>query len=131
MTTDPGSFRDDQRLRKAERLRQRSEFLRTRRSGSRSASRHFVSYALPNDRPYARLGITASTKVGKATVRNWWKRQVREIFRRNKQEIRPGFDFVVIVKAGADKVPADALRDELIDLLERVADRAEPAESST
>jgi ribonuclease P protein component len=128
---DPSSFRDDERLRKAERLRERAEFLKTRRSGSRASSRHFVSYALPNDRPHARLGITASTKVGPATIRNWWKRRVREIFRRNKQEIRPGFDFVIIVKAGADQAPTDQLRDELIDLFERVAERADPVDDET
>lgn len=113
------SFRDDERLRKAERLRKRREFLATRRRGRREASRRFVVYARENDRPHARLGITASTKVGKATVRNWWKRRIREIFRRHKREFPPGYDFVVIVKGAADQGSPSELRDELIGLFNR------------
>ena len=115
------TFRDDERLRKAERLRKREEFLVCRRAGSRLASRHFVVYGRPNGREHARLGVTASRKVGKATVRNWWKRRIREIFRRNKREFPAGFDFVVIVKGSVDRAPTSELEAELLDLFERVA----------
>ena len=124
MSDDPQSFRDDERFRKAERLRQREEFLETHRSGERASSEHFVVYGRPNTAEFARLGITASTKVGNATVRNWWKRQIREIFRRNKREFPGGFDFVVIVKASAERAAPADLEEELIDVLNRVADEA-------
>jgi ribonuclease P protein component len=122
--TNSETFRDDEKLRKAERLRERREYLTTRRHGTRGASRHFVVYANSNSRPHARLGITASTKVGKATVRNWWKRRIREIFRRNKREFPPGYDFVVIVKAGADQAPTDQLEQELLELFDETASDA-------
>lgn len=124
METASETFRDDEKLRKAERLRERPEYLETRRHGTRGASRHFVVYANANGRAHSRLGITASTKVGKATVRNWWKRRIREIFRRNKREFPPGFDFVVIVKGGADQAPTGQLEDELLELFDETADEA-------
>lgn len=121
--TGAADFREDERLRKAERLREREEYLTTRRAGSRVASRHFVVYGRTNGRPHARLGVTASRKVGKATVRNWWKRRIRETFRRNKREFPAGFDFVVIVKGSADRAPTDELEQELLELFDDVASK--------
>lgn len=116
------SFRLDERLRKAERLRARAEFKRTERRGRRVSGRHFVVYARANSLDWSRLGITVTRKVGTATRRNRWKRRVREIFRRNKAEVPRGYDFVVIVRRSA---PAEsefgALRQELLSLCERAA----------
>ncbi|MFB6351045.1 MAG: ribonuclease P protein component [Bradymonadaceae bacterium] len=114
-------FRDDERLRKAERLRDREEFLEIRRAGRRVAGPHFVVYGRTTDRAHTRLGITASRKVGKATVRNWWKRQIRESFRRNKREFPAGYDFVVIVKGSAQRGSPENLERELLDLFDQVA----------
>ncbi len=110
-------------MRKAERLRKRPEFLRTQRQGMRRAGRHFIVYGRPNGRAWSRLGVTASRKVGKATVRNWWKRRVREVFRCNKAVVPAGFDFVVIVKASGARDEFDVLRVELVGLLESAATR--------
>lgn len=124
------SFRDDERLRKAERLRERSDFLTTQRKGARWSSRHFIVYARPNGRAYARLGITASGKVGNAVVRKGWKRRLREIFRRNKREFPGGYDFVVIVKASSSQTSPDELdyqklEEELLEALRRSADKCD------
>lgn len=116
------SFRSDQRLRKAERLRTRAEFKRTERRGKRVSGRHFVVYARPNSLDWSRLGITVTRKVGIATVRNRWKRRVREVFRRNKAEYPGGFDYVVIVRNSAPVDSGiDVLRDEVLGLMERAA----------
>jgi ribonuclease P protein component len=116
-----GEFDGDQRLRKAERLRKRPEYLATRKRGKRRAGRYFVVYGRPNQRDHSRLGVTASRKVGNATVRNWWKRRIREAFRRNKAEIPSGLDYVVIVKASASRPGFDDLRAELLELFARIA----------
>ncbi len=119
-------FQDDEKLRKLERLRKRPEFLRTQRGGKRRAGAHFIVYARPNDHQWSRLGVTASRKVGKANVRNWWKRRVRDIFRRNKQQIPPGFDFVVIIKASGERDDYPTLRKELLKLFRSGAKAARP-----
>ena len=112
----------DERLRKEERLRKRFEFLRAQREGARRAGPRFIVYARPNGLPYARLGITASRKTGKAHVRNWWKRRVREVFRRSKDVLPAGHDVVVIVKRGVSTPDDfDALRGELVELLNKAA----------
>lgn len=90
-------FVHDERLRKVERLRQRAQFLHTQRRGRRARSERLTAYVLPNELGYSRLGITTSRKVGKAVIRNRWKRLLRESFRRHKPSFPVGFDVVVIV----------------------------------
>lgn len=114
-------FRADERFRKEERLRKTREFRQTRREGDRVSNRRFVVYANPTGRDYSRLGVTASTKVGKATVRNWWKRRIREIFRQNKRSYPAGFDFIVIVKPDPPRAEFSTLREELLALFDDAA----------
>jgi ribonuclease P protein component len=118
-------FRKDERFRKKERLRKSEEFRETRREGRRDSSRRFVVYGRRTARAFSRLGVTASTKVGKATIRNWWKRRIREIFRRNKQAFPGGCDLVVIVKPDPPRAESEELRAELIGLFRDVAGRAD------
>ena len=115
--TDEFDYREDERLRRAERLRKRSQYLRAQRKGRRRSGEHFIVYAHPNERGWTRLGVTASKRVGKANVRNWWKRRIREIFRRNKQQFAAGYDLVVIVDADAERADYEELEDELVELL--------------
>lgn len=49
----------------------------------------------------SRIGITASKRVGNAVVRNRIKRLVREIFRKNRTQIDPPCDVLVIARAEA------------------------------
>jgi len=45
-----------------------------------------------------RLGITVSTKVGKAVVRNKIRRRFREIFRLNYEKLENGYDVIVVAR---------------------------------
>jgi len=48
-----------------------------------------------NQKPYSRLGITASKKFGKAHERNRFKRIVREAYRLNRHLLPKGIDIHV------------------------------------
>lgn len=95
---------------KSQRLQKRHQFLHARRRGRRAEGRWVVVYAVPNDVGHSRLGVTASRRVGKAVVRNRWKRRLREIFRRNKNRFGDRFDVVIIVKHGRSMPEFEALR---------------------
>jgi ribonuclease P protein component len=66
----------------------------------------------------ARLGITASRKVGSSVVRQKVKRRIREIFRRwpGRSALEP-IDVVVHLKPEAGKAPFLPLREDLERLL--------------
>lgn len=115
-------YREDERLRPVERLKKRSQYLAVQRKGTRRSGDYFIVYARPNDLDWSRIGITASKRVGNAATRNWWKRRIRDCFRRNKAALPVGYDFVVIVKASADQDDYERLADECIRLANRAAD---------
>lgn len=48
--------------------------------------------AKPNKNALTRLGITVTKRYGQATIRNRFKRVVREAFRLCRQQIKLGFD---------------------------------------
>ena len=61
----------------------------------------------------ARLGITASRKVGNAVTRNRVKRRIREWFRRGGRDLLAGLDVVVIARASAARLAGEQTFAEL------------------
>ena len=95
------------------RVRKRAEFDRIQKGGSRVNTRSFVLVlAGRKDRGPARLGITASRKIGGAVVRNRAKRLVREAFRALGELFPPGLDLVVIVRKPPGAMKAADVADE-------------------
>ena len=54
-----------------------------------------------NEKGGTRLGLTVSSKVGPAVVRNRIRRHLREFFRMRKTEFPKGVDVVVIARTSA------------------------------
>ena len=98
---------------KRARLTKRSEFLTLALQGSRIHAVHFVILSKANDSGRNRLGITVTTRVGNAVVRNRIKRLVREFFRRETGRISQAQDIVVIAKKGAEKLSLGEVAGEL------------------
>ena len=110
-------------LPKEKRLAKRREFLRVYETGRKWFSRYCVVFAAPNDLPFSRIGITATKKLGKATVRNRLKRWTREIYRRQRDPLSldaRALDVVVNVKPNAADAPFDQYRDDLQRTLQKV-----------
>ena len=66
------------------RLRKRAEFLQLASAQHKATVRGFLVVWRENNLQTARLGITASKKIGCAVVRNRVKRYLREYFRQNR-----------------------------------------------
>lgn len=98
---------------KSARLRKRPEFLTLSRAGRKIHSAHFVIVSGKNDRGETRLGITVSSKVGNAVVRNRIKRCLREFFRRRRHELGAGLDFIVIARKSAAEMSSHHLAAEM------------------
>ncbi len=78
----------------------------------------------PNDVGHARLGITASRKVGKAVARNRLKRWTREHFRRWPGRVGlPAVDLVAHFKPGARSADFTSFVEEFDRLLGWVGKR--------
>jgi len=99
---------------KTARLRRRREYLRVQRSGKRFHTPSFVVVHQPGSTDAARLGVTVSSKVGNAVVRNRIKRRVRESFRIHRSQMATGIDLVVIAKQGAHDLSYHQIEGELL-----------------
>ncbi|MDI6688052.1 MAG: ribonuclease P protein component [Desulfobacterales bacterium] len=86
---------------KADRLLKRSDFLRLTAKGRQCQNNNFIAVFVPGKTERTRLGITASRKIGNATVRNRIKRFSREYFRLNKHKNIGILDINIIAKKGA------------------------------
>lgn len=116
MAVPPGA-----RLRHAERMVSGSEFRKAFRLGIRLDGPLFLMVAAANGRPYSRLGLAASRKVGGAVARNRAKRVLRESFRHLKT--LPGFDLVLIPKPEILECTQPEVEREYRDRLRRLAAR--------
>ncbi|MCF0136672.1 MAG: ribonuclease P protein component [Lachnospiraceae bacterium] len=67
-------------------------------NGRSRADHLIVMYVLENDRPYNRLGITVSKKVGNSVVRHRVKRIIKEAYRLHEDEFSSGWDIVIIAR---------------------------------
>jgi ribonuclease P protein component len=86
---------------KEERIRQRADFLRISKEGTKYQTDHFQVSMCPNSQALRRLGITVGKHVGTAVKRNRLKRLIREFFRLNKGALPASSDFVITAKEGA------------------------------
>ena len=116
--------RRPEKLARGQRLRRRPDFLVVQERGRRISGSSYLLLALarPGAAPGAgaRLGITVSKKVGKASVRNQVKRWVRESYRRMSDLAPPGMDLVVVARASAPQSGLTGTSSELRGLLRRL-----------
>lgn len=104
-----------------ERLRKRPEFLAAARGVSRAMPGLVMQARDRGDDGPARIGFTVTRKIGNAVVRNRARRRLREAARLTLEPlVRPGFDYVVIARAGTIARPFESLRDDLRRALDAV-----------
>ncbi len=108
----------DQRFPRSFRVRRDAEFRRAFARRSAVSDGRLVVFGHPNGLPHARLGVSVPRRIGKAVVRNRWKRLLREAFRLTRARLPAGVDLIVVPRAGPEPELA-----ELVQSLPRLARR--------
>jgi len=80
-------------------LKRNHEFKRLYNKGKSAASQYAVVYCRRNGGRKNRLGVTVSTKLGGAVVRNRIRRRLKEIYRLSEEKLTPGYDVVIVARA--------------------------------
>ncbi len=96
------------------------DFRRIYRKGRSAVCGGVVVYCLPNRQGKSRLGLTVSTKVGKAVVRNRVRRRFREIYRYHLAELKPGMDILMVARVRAAELPYAKLEGQYLSCLEKL-----------
>jgi ribonuclease P protein component len=108
---------------KSSRILARPLFKRAYEGGRKMHAKYFTAFVLPNSVEQARIGITATRKVGGSVERNRARRLVREVFRKNKWLVPPGVDIVINVKKPLVEASYRDLEGDFVAFLERVGNR--------
>jgi ribonuclease P protein component len=89
----------EQTLKKTVTIKSNRDFQRLYRRGKSAVSPTLVVYWQKNRWGESRLGLTTGTKLGHAVVRNRVRRQLREIYRLNRDKLVPGRDIIIVARA--------------------------------
>ena len=101
-------------------VKENYEFRRIYRNGKSAVSPQLVIYCQRNRRGHSRLGVSVSTKLGCAVVRNRVRRRIREIYRLNKAKMLPGYDLIVVARVRAVETDYQKLDRTYLRLLEQL-----------
>ena len=101
-------------------VKENYEFRRIYRKGKSAVSPQLVIYCQRNRRGHSRLGVSVSTKLGCAVVRNRVRRRIREIYRLNKAKMLPGYDLIVVARVRAVETDYQKLDRAYLRLLEQL-----------
>lgn len=101
-------------------VKENYEFRRIYRKGKSAVSPQLVIYCQRNRRGHSRLGVSVSTKLGCAVVRNRVRRRIREIYRLNKAKMLPGYDLIVVARDRAVETDYQKLDRTYLRLLEQL-----------
>jgi len=83
-------------------IRRSADFQRAYRRRCTASDRLLLVFGCPNGLPYPRVGLSVSRRLGRAVVRNRWKRLIREAFRLRREQLPVGIDLVIIPRQGAE-----------------------------
>lgn len=75
----------------------------------------FITYSTPNNYGYNRYCISVSKKIGKANVRNLYKRRIKDILMKNN--INFSKDYVIILRVNILNLNYEQIQNELINVL--------------
>ena len=101
-------------------VKENYEFRRIYRKGKSLVSPQMVLYWQKNRQGQSRLGITVSTKLGHAVVRNRVRRRFRELYRHHLADIKPGMDLLMVARVRAADMPFGKLEKQYLSCLDQL-----------
>ena len=103
-------------------IKKNEEFRRIYRSGKSCANDSLIMYVLKQEdnTENKRIGISASKKIGNSVVRHRIARVLRECFRLHRDELKSGYDIVVIARQPAAAMGYEDMSRAFMDLCSRM-----------
>lgn len=86
-------------------IKENRVFRRIYNKGRSAVTPFLVLYCRKNGQAHNRLGITVSTKLGGAVVRNRARRRLREVYRLAQPDLKQGFDIILVARGRAVNGP--------------------------
>ena len=96
-------------MKKTVSIKENRTFRRIYGKGRSAVTPFLVLYCRRNRLGHNRLGVTVSTKLGCAVVRNRARRRLREVFRLASPGLKQGWDVVLVARARTAEAPYQRL----------------------
>ena len=107
-------------MKKTVTIKENHIFRRLYQKGQSAVSPWLAIYVRRTGRPGNRLGLTVSTKLGHAVVRNRVRRRLREIYRLHEGELVSGLDMVIVARVRAAESSYQELDKSFVRLCEKM-----------
>lgn len=107
-------------MKRAVTLKENYEFRRLYQRGKSAAGGTMVLYCRKNKLGRNRLGLTASTKLGHAVVRNRCRRRLREVYRLNTPQLKQGYDIILVARGRTARAPWKELNSTFLKLCRKL-----------
>ena len=101
-------------MKKYEIVKEHKDFDDVLHHGSCQKCIYVYIYNKDNNLNISRFGIAAGKKIGNAVTRNKMKRRYRMIINNNKNMIKKGKDYIIIVKGSAVKASYEQLNKDIV-----------------
>ena len=85
-------------------IKENRDFRRIYGKGRSAVTPFLVMYVRPNRLGHNRLGVTVSTKIGGAVVRNRARRRLREVYRLAQPRMKQGYDLILVARCPTAEV---------------------------
>ncbi len=102
-----------------ESLKKNYQFRFVYNRGKSIANKYLVMYVLKNGKDINRLGVSVSKKVGISVVRSRVTRLIKESYRLSEENIKCGFDIVVIARNSCNGASFDDVYKSLNHLIKK------------
>ncbi len=89
-------------------------FRRLYAKGDSAVGSFVVVYCKRNGLAVNRLGVTASTKLGHAVVRNRARRRLKELYRLNESGFKTGYDVILVARSRCVNAPFDQMQEAFL-----------------
>jgi ribonuclease P protein component len=108
-------------LHKDWRISRGKEYSGIYKKGRRIAGQYMIVFLKENQLARNRFGIVTSKKVGNAVIRNRAKRQIREVIRKNLNNLPNSYDMVVVARFNIKAVVFELIEKDFLRLMRKAS----------
>jgi ribonuclease P protein component len=106
-------------MRRRYRLQGSADIRQLRQEGKRWRHPLAILFVRPNEQEISRFAFSASRRVGKAVARNRAKRLLREVVRLHLDEVKPGWNCLLIAREATAVADFNSVETAVLQLLAR------------
>ncbi len=108
-------------MQKREVVKDNQEFNNIIKTSKWVKNNYFVIYYKESNYGVPKFGIAVGTKIGKAHIRNKFKRQIRNIITNNKFLFSNKYEYIIIMKKACSELKYANMEEEIKRLIEKVS----------